>query len=712
MKQKLTSAILTILSVLLVGCGGGGAPTISPKDKAVAKIAAYATGSSSEKPSIKDYHDAGIFEANNNNINVLNEYVRDTESSHLEDWIEDSDGDGVIDAIDGDPDDASKSNNRPVAAGAQISVAYETAKQIVLSASDIDGDVLSYTRTSTPSHGALSGTAPNLTYTPDADYTGSDHFDFKVSDGTDDSSIATITIEVGADPDAIYITEDYQVESLGKGGALQKTIKLGSTHKDLYILLTNSDKSEASDPTITHNAKMTPVKQNKRTLFRDTSSSRPKILHAPAYITNFNRGLDKRVDNRKSKLLPAATRLNKDVSGDRKDFYLDADDTSNKTAATAKKVVTVSTAFGDKTLNIWVSDDSFGSRCEKETCITQEMVDNLADTFLKAGSNNDIYDWVTNIYGEEWGDYAADTYSNLIGSDDEITILLTDIDNDNSKNGGTMGYFYPKDNYTTSTNSGSNKRVMFYIDSVMYANTENEGYWQKETYSTLAHEFTHMIEFYQKFVIRDSEHDIWIAEMLAETTEDLVATKIEHNGPRNVVFTDGSAGDPDNVNGRYPAFNEDPTLSLTTWNNSIPDYSKVSAFGTFLTRNYGGAKVLHDIMYTTKEHADLIETVTGKSFAVLLREWGVAVMLSDIESPEDLPTYNTGDFTEDHYGNSTYQLGSINFFNYIPKPAIKTTTGTVKAEGNYYYKIGENLTGNITVDIKLDTGTEATLIAK
>ena len=513
----------------------------------------------------------------------------------------------------------------------------------------------------------------------------------------------------------IKITEDYQIESLGKNGTIDATIKLGNTPKDLYILLTNSDKSKKSNPAIIHNAKIAPARKNRKTLSGAITSIRSKILHAPTRITNFGRDrnmLHKRVGTRKGKLLPAVTMHDKDVDGDTKAFYLDAGNTGNKTAATAKKVVTVSTAFGNKTLNIWVSNDSFGSGCEKVTCVTQDMVDALADTFLKAGSDNDIYDWVTNIYGEEWGSEAADTYSNFIAANDEITILLTDIDKDNSKNGGTIGYFYPKDNYTTDTASGSNQRVMFYIDSVMFANTDSGDAWQKEVYSTLAHEFTHMIEFYQKYIKLDSEHDVWIAEMLAETTEDLVATKIEHNGPRNVAYTDGSAGDPDNVNGRYPKFNENPALSLTAWHNTITDYSKVSAFGTFLTRNYGGAKVLHDIMHTAKENEDLLESVTGKNFASLLREWGVAVMLSDIESPEDLPTYNTGDFTEDYYGNSTYQLGSINFFNYIPKPVTKTTTGTVKPEGNYYYKVGDSLTGDIAIDLTLGDNTEATLIAK
>ncbi len=103
---------------------------------------------------------------------------------------------------------------------------------------------------------------------------------------------------------------------------------------------------------------------------------------------------------------------------------------------------------------------------------------------------------------------------------------------------------------------------------------------------------------------------------------------------------------------------------------------------------------------------------SGKTFNDLLSEWGTAVLLSTIESPENLPTYNTGDFTYIPYNGIEYDLGSINFFNYTPLPTIYTGAGTVEAQGNYYYKIGDNLTGDITINLKLNGQTEATLIAK
>ena len=48
----------------------------------------------------------------------------------------------------------------------------------------------------TPVHGALSRIAPNLTYTPNACYFGSDSFQFKVNNGVSDSNTATVSITV------------------------------------------------------------------------------------------------------------------------------------------------------------------------------------------------------------------------------------------------------------------------------------------------------------------------------------------------------------------------------------------------------------------------------------------------------------------------------------------------------------------------------------
>jgi len=55
---------------------------------------------------------------------------------------------------------------------------------------------LTFIITNQPSHGTLSGIAPNVTYTPMTDYTGADSFTFKVRAGQVESNEATVTIRV------------------------------------------------------------------------------------------------------------------------------------------------------------------------------------------------------------------------------------------------------------------------------------------------------------------------------------------------------------------------------------------------------------------------------------------------------------------------------------------------------------------------------------
>jgi hypothetical protein len=84
-------------------------------------------------------------------------------------------------------------NRAPVANDASsITTNEDTAAPIALTGSDVDGDSLTYSVVTGPSHGTFDGS----TYTPEANYNGSDSFTFKANDGTVDSNIATISINV------------------------------------------------------------------------------------------------------------------------------------------------------------------------------------------------------------------------------------------------------------------------------------------------------------------------------------------------------------------------------------------------------------------------------------------------------------------------------------------------------------------------------------
>ena len=89
-------------------------------------------------------------------------------------------------------------NAVPQAESQNLTTAFETAISVNLLATDADNDPLSYSITTQPTLGSLSGTAPNLTYIPFANATGADSFTYLVNDGIADSVIATVVIDVQA----------------------------------------------------------------------------------------------------------------------------------------------------------------------------------------------------------------------------------------------------------------------------------------------------------------------------------------------------------------------------------------------------------------------------------------------------------------------------------------------------------------------------------
>jgi YVTN family beta-propeller protein len=93
-----------------------------------------------------------------------------------------------------------KVNAPPVANNQSVTTNMNTAKAITLTALDAEGDPLIYSIVAGPSHGTLSGTPSNLTYTPASGYSGADSFTFKVNDGNADSNTATVSIKVNAPP--------------------------------------------------------------------------------------------------------------------------------------------------------------------------------------------------------------------------------------------------------------------------------------------------------------------------------------------------------------------------------------------------------------------------------------------------------------------------------------------------------------------------------
>jgi hypothetical protein len=115
----------------------------------------------------------------------------------------------------GDNDSAKPISLQDVA----ISTAEDTAVAVDVPVTASDASAVTYAIATPPTHGTLDGAGPSWTYTPAADYTGSDTFVVQASDVTG-SDTATVTLAVSAVNDAPVANPD----SLAAGFSTALTI--------------------------------------------------------------------------------------------------------------------------------------------------------------------------------------------------------------------------------------------------------------------------------------------------------------------------------------------------------------------------------------------------------------------------------------------------------------------------------------------------------
>jgi Bacterial Ig domain len=87
-------------------------------------------------------------------------------------------------------------NSAPVAYARIIRTAKATPVSFTLTGADLNGDKLTFNIATLPKYGVITGTAPNLVYTPNATFTGTDVMRFTVSDGQATSAGASVIFAV------------------------------------------------------------------------------------------------------------------------------------------------------------------------------------------------------------------------------------------------------------------------------------------------------------------------------------------------------------------------------------------------------------------------------------------------------------------------------------------------------------------------------------
>ena len=139
---------------------------------------------------------------------------------------------------------------------------------------------------------------------------------------------------------------------------------------------------------------------------------------------------------------------------------------------------------------------------------------------------------------------------------------------------GWGGYFWGLNNYLKSNGgnfTNSNEALVFFVNGTQVSQAMN---FYK---STLIHEAVHMINFYQRAIVRGTDHDTWLEETSAMMGEDILSKRLS-GGTFNKI-----------AESRLPAFlASGGGVSYLNWPNlSGNHYAMGGSFGAFLNRKYG-----------------------------------------------------------------------------------------------------------------------------
>jgi len=257
--------------------------------------------------------------------------------------------------------------------------------------------------------------------------------------------------------------------------------------------------------------------------------------------------------------------------------------------------------------NIWVMNDL--------TTYSDTQAQEMAAKF------DIIYPAETSLLGYEFG--GGPSGDGGWDGDKRIQILVYDIGY--STSGTTLGYFWAKDmRIDVGLGQRSNAAEMFYLNGNPNVFT---GFGPDALYSTLVHEFQHMINYSQK-TPKLLASETWYNEMLSMMAEDVISPLIG--------ITSSSTRHP--IKSRIPTFLTKYYLAgITEWGtsgNTLDSYSILYAFGAYLLRNYGGASLLKEILANNSTNIDSITAAlktaagSGLSFGDAFRRFGEAMIFS------------------------------------------------------------------------------------
>jgi len=443
---------------------------------------------------------------------------------------------------------------------------------------------------------------------------------------------ATITVTTAQGNKTATCTVTVIADSIAEAKAVQKvsftgtettktvTLNLGSTYKDIYLVKVNTSGNNVSAANTGGASGSTMSIASANIEPAPDDALIPRMGHPAADEFHANPPPFERKPQGRSVIASSVAYS----VGNSKSFWVEATFTAGdfiQKQATLK----AQGQYG----NIWVINDL--------TTYTDAQAKALADKF------DVIYPAETNLLGYEYG--GGPSGDGGWDGDKRIQILVYDIGY--STSGTTLGYFWAKDMFKdTGSGDRSNEAEMFYLNGNPGVFT---GFGADALYSTLVHEFQHMINYSQKSP-KKLASETWYNEMLSMMAEDVISPLIG--------ITSSSTRHP--IKSRIPTFLTNYNLAgITEWGpngNTLDSYSIAYAFGAYLLRNYGGASLLQAILANNSTNEASItaalNTVAGGglSFADAFRRFGEAMIFSgtmptDVQSFDKTFTKTIGIYT-------------------------------------------------------------------
>lgn len=279
----------------------------------------------------------------------------------------------------------------------------------------------------------------------------------------------------------------------------------------------------------------------------------------------------------------------------------------------------------------------------------RETLKDLADDFDRV-----IYPKERAAFGSEWNPG--------IDGDQKITVLITQLVN------SAGGYINTFDEYPRSQISNSNEREMIYLNTISIFSPKNKAF--------LAHEFQHLISFYQKTVLYGLEEEVWLNEARSEYAPTICGY--------NDIYSGSYLAD------RVDAFLDESSDSLTEWKNKVADYGVTSLFLHYLVDHYGleilTQMTLNNQIGIASINQALADLDYTESFADIFADWAVANYLNDCQISDP----STGSENKYCYLNDNltyYRLHTDYSASYSGFPnLIVSRSSSVKDWAPYWYR--------------------------